>query len=119
MNEIAQILYSAADLVDKGWCQKSSARDINLNPVSPWSSNARYFCAHGAINAITRCGDRDQGFGEDAHFCAVSALKESLGSSCLDSYDGIFRWNDNPQRTAPEVSALLRETAKNVQASSG
>lgn len=48
-DNVLVILQKAADVVEKGWAQKASARDADGNQVNPYGEEGVSFCATGAI----------------------------------------------------------------------
>ena len=54
--KVSQILNKAAELVEKGWCQDTEARDARGTEV-PWDhDSATKFCASGAIRKVANEG---------------------------------------------------------------
>jgi hypothetical protein len=83
---VADRLRAAADLLaTNGWIQGQ-----------PSDEHDRY-CMVGAVNVVTDDADVYQD--------AIRVIHEHL-----DNW-GIAQWNDQPERTAEEVIAVLRETA--------
>lgn len=95
----AQALRKAADLVEpKGaWLQRHMACDKYGHTVSLGAGTAVCFCPVAAIRVA--CGGLTA-----AAVGAEKALSIHLGQ-------GVESWNDDPNRTQPEVVAALRAAA--------
>ncbi len=95
MSDTANILFAAADLVDRGWTQKAYAVGSDGRSVVPDGPLARKWNVIGAIAAAAG----------RFHRGAELAL-----TNHLDVWE-LELWNNEPGRTQAEVSAALRECA--------
>jgi hypothetical protein len=87
------------ELVAQGWSQGADARDIDQQPVHPWSSEARSWSVLGAII----CGDSThQGR------VPIDRLAEAtvLLADAVDT-PSLSKWNDKPGRTQAEALAAF------------
>jgi hypothetical protein len=89
-------------LVNKGWCQRATARDCNGDVVYPLAHTATAFCAIGAIH---HAGGR--GFDQYSKNAILSrrflwkAIAERAPGKVIEDY------NDEPGRTKEEVIAVF------------
>ena len=92
MSKIADILDKAADLIE---------------PEGVWSwfdlGGTGDLCAYLAIGEAV--GDNDR---ERLLYCAAAAFAKQIG---VTGREGIWEWNDAPERTQAEVVSALREAA--------
>ena len=108
--KVSQILNKAAELVEKGWCQDTEARDARGTEV-PWDhDSATKFCASGAIRKVANEGH--EGYVNITG--PRSVLEESLVPHDRKSmsYCSIPAWNDCPDQTQEEVVRALRKAAE-------
>lgn len=96
------VLNQAADLIEKGWTQKTLARNKQDQGCSPNNKNAVAWCVMGALLRVT---DRSI-----TYFTALNTLRGQmeLGTS-------INSWNDHPKRTQAEVVTALRAAARKAE----
>lgn len=99
----AEVLNRAADEIETRGHFKGM---LGHDPYAPETCRV---CLYGALNAA-RTGDP---FADDTTAVPESALFEVLG---LNTTADLVDWNDDPDRTADEVVAVLREAAKLVAA---
>ncbi len=93
------VLLKAASIVEEGWCQGVSHRDVHEHPCR--RSAAVRSCAGGAIGRAVQEMDvfaNARGF---AHY----RLADHVGARAVSE------WNDAPGRTATEVAEAMREAA--------
>lgn len=97
-----EVLLKAAELVERGWCQGTGAKNGAGREVSTTGRAAVCWCAEGALGrAAHGCEDHD-------FYAAKNALLRALPSLVLS----IPEWNDAPGRTQAEVVAALRAAAE-------
>lgn len=104
---VAEVLEQAADRIEeRGWTQGAYLRTDGT------------CCARGAIR-LTLGGEVGENFDEDKLYVSdggdfecdvIWTLHHELDTSLME-------WNDDPERTADEVIALLREVAAAERAS--
>lgn len=99
--EVVNTLRDAAEVVERGWTQGTFARNAGGYEVQPTALYAVCWCALGAISRVT-----NEEPGLDEH--ATDALSEYINGA-------IGAWNDEPDRTAAEVAAAMRECADRVE----
>jgi hypothetical protein len=95
----AEALQRARGLVERGWCQRESARDATGKPVEPWSPAAARWSAAGAMDVAWRelsMAGRSPEIARSAFERAELALAVVLGEQLVE-------WNDAPARTQAEV----------------
>ena len=106
---VAAVLQRAADLVDIGWTQHASARDIAGCAVASNSPDACAFCALGAIKLA---GEK--------HSLHIQNAKQQLRRYLIaqgveklfnENYFSLVTWNDHDGQTAEQVAAALRAAA--------
>ena len=91
------VLIKARALIVKGWCQGISAANKDGDEVWPKEHEACYFCATGAIIAVTdRVAIKDK---------AVSRLAKQTRCN-------VPVWNDAKGRTKRQVLALYTRAIK-------
>lgn len=85
-------------LVNKGWCQRATARDCNGDVVYPLAHTATAFCAIGAIHYAG-------GRGFDWYSKNAILSRRFLGQAIAarTSSEIIEDYNDAPERTKEEV----------------
>ena len=95
-----QLLHSAGDLVEKGWCQGTEARDGNGDAIDVMSGGATSWSLLGALQATTVSDPSTdlQDIGD-----AVAAIAELIVDPSLAN------WNDADTRTKLEVLNVLRD----------
>lgn len=121
--EAKRILLRAAKLVDRGWCQNAPALNAAGESVNPLYVGARAWCLTGAVErayvehhhepllteSSVRTPERfrrgDDVLARIGPLVAPVFLRRGLPTSAA------VEWNNDPDRTAPEVAALLREMA--------
>lgn len=97
MTNITQILNDAADLVSRGWTQRTYARDAQRAPC-PWDSpDAASWCMSGAVSRAARS------VGDEVASAAYEFCWRFMGD--------MSAWNDAPERTQDEVVRKLRAMA--------
>lgn len=116
-----RVLELAAELVERGWCQGTSARDASGAGVIWDSRKAVAWCAEGAIAAAV-------GFEEGRRLRLPSAWDRAEFSACQTLLalelrargvkTGPQKWNDAPERTAAEVAEVLRAAVAHLPAPS-
>jgi hypothetical protein len=101
------LLRDARDRVAMGWCQHASARAEDGRIVEPWDADARSWSLLGAIVAVTEPQRLERGHLSLTELTtALGALAELIADPSLE------HWNDEPDRRATEVLAVLdRATA--------
>jgi hypothetical protein len=108
MNNVKEVLLNAAKLLEeKGWTQRTYARDKHGFSTVSTDDDAVCFCAIGAIN---RAGFELKDYEETLRLEAVAVLSESLG----EFDNSISQWNDYHRRTKEEVISKLKEVAESV-----
>lgn len=99
----SEILDAAADEILKGWCQ---------NSYGSYTQSEGDVCALGALARITGVL---HGFAESVKDLeATRALMVYINSN-IKYYRYIPNWNDEPDRTAGEVSDVMRSCAKQLR----
>ncbi len=83
----------AINLIEKGWCQGSSARNVQDRPTDVLSSTAIRFCALGALYRTGKS-------------TCYPVLRRNLSSIVNDA---VSNWNDTPGRTKEEVIEALKK----------
>lgn len=96
----SQYIYEAAKIVDLGWTQGASARNIHNRPTSALNDEACSWCAIGALRKVsdTRLHDK------------VAAVL-GLPLTPILSLHPLAEFNDARGRTKEEVIAKLCEAA--------
>ena len=97
----SQLYHKAADMVEKGWTQKTGARNWRGYAVYSSSKEAASWCLEGAL----RLAVYKTVVVEDSE-PTLDRLIRNLGLK-----ESIFKWNDHPDRTKEQVTTLLRDTA--------
>lgn len=89
-------LRNARDLIQQGFCKRTSATCVLDIPEDPFGRRARKFSLAGAVarGSIT----------EDSHTRCRALLRQHLAPVYKGNIDS---WNDRPQRTQAHVLALL------------
>ena len=95
----SKLLHDAGELVEKGWCQGTEARDASGRATDVRGSDAISWSLLGALQATTVSdpSTQVQDVGD-----AVAALAELIMDPSLAS------WNDAESRTKLEVVTVLR-----------
>jgi len=83
----------------KAWTQGTLAKDKDGNTVPPKSKRAVSFCALGAVEAV---GGR------------VEAARRCLNG--VAPYGDVIGFNDNGNRTFPEIKDLFKNAIKSAKA---
>lgn len=91
-----QKLEEAKQLILKGWCQKSSARDVDGEITSCLANEAISFCALGAVCRVT-----GMNFGAPSRVFDLHDLAKEMG------YKHAIDFNDTPGRTIEEVAEFF------------
>jgi hypothetical protein len=100
MNKTAQILLTAADLIEHvGWTQGSLAKSVMGEDIGPYAHGAVCWCAQGAIGLV---GGKDLA----ATYSANIALDSEVGQ--------VHLWNDHPAQTAENVAGTMRKVALEI-----
>ena len=103
----AKVLRRAGELVEQGWCRFYLAMTgTGICFEGPTSPKAVQWCARGAIQRA-------------AHELDVADESDRVEDLAGENYGGAFglaHWNNDPERTADEVAAALREAADRVEA---
>jgi hypothetical protein len=101
MNKTAQILLTAADLIEHvGWTRGVFARSKFNRPICPKAQGAACWCAIGAI--LSLC-DTNTGFR------VIDILEKKAGNNFNVPY-----WNDGPAQAAENVANTMRECALEI-----
>lgn len=101
------IFERAAELVEAGWCQETSAKNATGGAVRWDAEQAVCFCAAGAIS---RALEDTSGWSQIKYSQAIAWMQETLKGAGVLS--GIPKWNDAAERTQDEVAAMLRKAGK-------
>lgn len=97
-------LRAARALIEKGWTQRTYARDANGNVVEETDGGAVAFCAAGACWAVSSREARD-------------ALRRQVGlETNTPDWPSISAFNDAPDRTQQDVLALFDRTIARLEA---
>lgn len=101
MSEIQKLLLEAKKvLVEKGWTQKASARDKDLEPVDSLSKKASCYCSIGALNfAESKLGCVDG-------LVSVNAAKllcKEINKDTTYPFYNLIQWNDSHLTVKAEV----------------
>jgi len=109
MSEIDKVAVfeRAAQLVETGWCQGTSALDAEGLPARWDSPKAVCFCAMGAI---ARALQDVSGWTQLKHSEAMTMVMGGL--KFAGATTGLVKWNDAQERTRHEVATLLRMVGK-------
>jgi hypothetical protein len=96
----SQLLHDAGELVEKGWCQGTEARDSSGHATDVTAASAASWSLLGALQATTVANPSTelQDIGD-----AVAALAELIVDPSLAN------WNDAATRTKLEVLRVLRD----------
>lgn len=100
MTTTAQLLRLAADILRRGWCQRSFALDALDKPCSALDRDAKSFDLEGALQ---RAAD---GKNTAAYYEALQLLQ---GRAAEAGYGSIEAFNDARERTREKVLALIEE----------
>ncbi len=111
MKTLPEVLLSAAELIEKGWCQRDMAQDSKGVGISSVSPDAARWCLLGAV--------RRSILGLDANEANPSAWEMLDRASDylranLPYGSRITSWNDSSKRTKEDVIQLLRKTAASI-----
>ena len=112
MTKISEILRDARSLlIDKGWCQRAAARDVQGWPVLSDDSQAVCYCSTGAIHKAMARHNINSIDNATMTAKAIQYLSYKLPK------DRLVRWNDQPRRTKQQVldrfeKAILRAEAR-------
>lgn len=93
-----QKIEEAKQLILRGWCQRTSARDVGGEITSCLDPEAVAFCASGAMCRVT-----GMGFGSPSRVFGLHDLAREKG------YKHAADFNDAPRRTVEEVAAFFDE----------
>lgn len=102
--KVNEVLERSAELVAKGWCQGSYAKDKNGERCHFTDRRAKSFCLSGAINKIT-----NELVGNDDYKLAYRVTL-TLGENLSAEAEAPSSWNDSPDRTQQEVVDMLLHT---------
>ena len=102
---VSRILSAAADLVDKGWCQWSQARNASGESCPIAAPAAVQWCAQGAIRRAAYDRIQDPMTSSAVVYHANCAVAETLG---VVHHHQVGLWNDSSECTSLEVAATLR-----------
>lgn len=88
-----QILWLAAEIVERGHCKGTNARDANGAKIGIYDTNAVAWCI---VGALCKAG-------------GAEAITLGVWSRvCARTGGDPIHWNDHPSRTAEEVALALR-----------
>jgi hypothetical protein len=104
-----ELLVEARRRVERGWCQRTLARDADGRSVLPSDPAATCWSAVGAI-----IGAADAAVASDDSRRERFALAMHAFSSVVDA--GPQTWNDRPDRSAPEVVGALTDALRLLRA---
>ena len=104
----SELLYRAAELLERGWCQGTAARDCEGVTVSVINDTACQWCTVGAFLAVAY---RDYSESGSNLFEPWYSEMASAFRAVLPDGVGISPYNDSPGRTQAEVVAKVREAA--------
>ena len=113
------VLRRAADLVDQGWTQGTSARLADGTKTSFSDPDAASFCIAGAVCAAIAKGE---GFSDGCFSSSIAALRDFLKNRSeidLAEEEDLGAWNDKPFRKKREVVDLLLEAARAEEEADG
>lgn len=104
MNEVADVLEAAADIIrERGWTQGDDNVAFSQRDAT---------CAALAIDAAARDGlDLDVTADFRTYVLRVDAGKDAFASHLGLAYHQIPRWNDDPGRTVEDVLSALKQAA--------
>ena len=94
-----------SDLIERGWCRVSRARDAEGHPCDPLSSQAVSWCPLGALEVV-------YGSGTLEFYAAALKLTGTIPDSEYARASIIFyicRWADHPARQQHEIVAAMRQ----------
>lgn len=96
-------LEEAKQLVMRGWCQRTSARDKEGFQTAIFSERACTYCVSGAISKVMGYVGKSPELGDKSptEFFGLHLLAKE------HSFQNIGNWNDEPGRTVEEVVALF------------
>ena len=97
---VSKIYNKAADLIKKGWVQKSFAESSDGKRTHPCRDNAERWCLSGALIAAVYLVEGDR-----LGHCPARLIDG------LMLEDNMILWNDYPDRTKGEVVTLLQNAA--------
>jgi len=112
-DDAARILERAADLVEEGWARRCFACDTWGASVEPTSGLAVAWCPLGAIDRASL----ELGFPDEE--CANAAETILTAEILRLGHHSLPTWNDEPGRTADEVTDLMREAAASLREPAG
>ena len=101
MTNTIRILERAAELVEQGWTQRTTARTASGNQCDSASPFACKWCAVGAIE---RAGCESRYSRTDK---AVALVRDAVEPSAFP-FQFLSEWNDERGRTQAEVVAAFR-----------
>lgn len=105
MSEIYQAIIAAAQLVRRGWCRGSLARDGKGRVTDVHSKDAVKFCPAGAFQKV--CAGR-----EELCMNVSKVVREHLGMRPHE-------WNDGFVKNGRDCAARLEEIAETLACSRG
>lgn len=100
-------LRQALFLVNRGWSQRSAARNSLGEPCGPTDKDAKAWSLDAALYFR-----EDYTKGSEVGFEAETYLRESLALKSIPEkkiYQGTVAWNDDPDRTKEEVIRVLTQ----------
>lgn len=92
----------AADLVERGWCQRHYALDAAGQPVNERGSEAVRWCLYGALHAVM------PDLSGPSWSLTARVCDELRAELALPASKDLGNWNDHVDRTQAEVVAALR-----------
>lgn len=96
------LLKRARKLINKGWCQRASARDAFGRPRDAKAKDAASYCILGALCAA----DFNSGGSSDAHKTSLNGLFRIIDRKNEGLY-GLSGYNDTTGRTKQEILSLF------------
>lgn len=113
MTRTIDTLRKARALVERGWTQGTSARDLSGNGLPEYDSHAVCWCITGALTAIRASRHRTDQERED-ELNARRALSTALIRQSAN-FIALTAWNDDPSRTKNEVLKLFDDTIERLE----
>ena len=110
-----EVLNRALSYVDKGWCQFSNARDAKGKGVTRDDASATCWCLSGACERAAMELDYDPAdMYQIGHslFATLTSVQSRVSHPTI--WNTIVDYNDDKDRTADDISRLLKRTIQRL-----
>ena len=94
-----------SDLIERGWCRSSRARDAEGHPCDPLTPQAVSWCPLGALEVV-------YGTGTPAFYDAALKLTGTIPDSGYARASMVFyicAWADHPARQKEDILVAMRQ----------